>query len=146
MTAEEVQKAYDGLKEQGMGNEDIAVSLGLLYEKGEITKDQLGAFLEPLGLELKPEFAEMSDEEAKANLWENEPDEVKEGVTEGEARESEDLGEGEAPSDSEKPEPKEEEEEEESEEEESEEESEEGEDEDKEEEERKEAFRYMNLK
>ena len=155
MTAEEVKQAYDELKSEGYDNDEIAVNLGRLYEEGKITKDQLGALLEPLGLRLKPEFASMSDDEAKENLWEKEPKETKEGVSEEEARVSESLGEEEAPEskedyedeseDYEEEEEDEEESEPDEEEEEEEEESEE-EEEDDDGDERKEAFRYMNLK
>lgn len=134
MTAEEVKEAYEELKEKGMEPEDIGVALGKLYENGDITKDQLGALLEPLGYKLKPEFAELDDEEAKKKLWKSEGDEPEEGVTKEEAEYSEDLGSNQAPGskkDEEETEPK-------------------GEDEPKadedEEEERKEAFRYMNIK
>lgn len=137
MTAEEVKEAYEELKEKGMEPEEIGVALGKLYENGDITKDQLGALLEPLGYKLKPEFAELDDEEAKKKLWKSEGDEPEEGVTKEEAEYSEDLGSNQAPGS------KKDEGEEEVEEEEKETESKGDEDE---EEERKEAFRYMNIK
>lgn len=138
MTAEEVKEAYEELKEKGMEPKDIGVALGKLYENGDITKDQLGALLEPLGYKLKPEFAELDDEEAKKKLWKSEGDEPEEGVTKEEAEYSEDLGSNQAPGskgdEPEEPnEPK------------GEGEPKADEDED-EEEERKEAFRYMNIK
>lgn len=70
MTQEELQNVFDELKGEGMGDEDIVVALGRMYEEGEITKPQLGALLDGLGYEFTPEFAEKSDEESKASLWE----------------------------------------------------------------------------
>lgn len=66
MTIEEVKQAYE---ESGMSPEDIATALGKAFENGDIDKDQLGALLEADGFKLKPEFASMSDEEAKGKLW-----------------------------------------------------------------------------
>ena len=70
MTQEELQNVFEELKGEGMEDEDIVVALGRMYEEGEITKPQLGALLDGLGYEFTPEFAEKSDEESKASLWE----------------------------------------------------------------------------
>lgn len=90
MTPEEVKSAYEELKKEGMSEDDIAMALGKLYENGEISKDELGALLEPLGKQLKPEFKEMGDEEAKKSLW-------GEADGEEETEELEEAGEGDIP-------------------------------------------------
>lgn len=95
MTQEEVNKAFEELKSEGMDDNDLLVALGKMYQDGEITKDQLGALIDELGYEFTDEFSKMSDEDSKNNLFSEEKEEG----------EPEKEGEGE-----EKPEPEKEEE------------------------------------
>lgn len=87
MTPEELKQVYDNLKQEGKSDEDIVAGLGKLYEDGEIEKDELKAFIEPLGYEFTPEFDAMSDDEAPTD-----PKKAKEGVTDAEIEASEDEG------------------------------------------------------
>ncbi len=69
MTPEEVKKAFEQLKEEGMDDNDMLVALGRMFQNGDITKDQLGALIYELGYEFTDEFASKSDEEAKNGLF-----------------------------------------------------------------------------
>ena len=103
MTVEEVKKTFDELREKGHDDKAILSALGQSFEAGEITKDELIAFSEALGAEVDPEFAKMSDEEAKKNLWKTEPREAKEGMSEQEVEDTEEDPDGKpAPSDKDK--------------------------------------------
>lgn len=100
MTVEEVKKTFDELREKGHDDKAILSALGQSFEAGEITKDELIAFSEALGAEVDPEFAKMSDEEAKKNLWKTDPEEAKEGMSEQEVEDTEEDPDGKpAPSD-----------------------------------------------
>jgi hypothetical protein len=89
MTVEEVKQTFDELREKGHDDKAILSALGQSFEAGEITKDELIAFSEALGAEVDPEFAKMSDEEAKKNLWKTDPEEAKEGMSEVEVEDAE---------------------------------------------------------
>lgn len=100
MTVEEVKSTFDELRKDGHDDKAILSALGQSFEAGEITKDELIAFSEALGAEVDPEFAKMSDEEAKKNLWKTDPGEAKEGMSEQEVENAEEDPDGKpAPSD-----------------------------------------------
>lgn len=95
MTVEEVNKAFEDLKSEGMKDEDLLVALGKMYQDGEITKDQLGALIDQLGYEFTEDFAKMSDEDSKNNLFsEEEGEEPEEEGEEPKAEEEEPEEEG----------------------------------------------------
>lgn len=100
MTVEEVKQVFDDLRKKGHDDKSILVALGKMFEDGEITKDQLVGFTEALGAEVDPEFAKMSEEEARTHLWKTDPEEPKEGLTKEEVEDTEEDPDGEpAPSD-----------------------------------------------
>lgn len=100
MTPEEVKKAFEQLKEEGMDDNDMLVALGKMFQNGDITKDQLGALIYELGYEFTDEFASKSDEEAKNGLFKDadekpeEPESDEKKDDEPEEPESEDEPEG----------------------------------------------------
>ena len=74
MTPEEAKHAFDGLKSQGMSDDDLIVALGKMYEDGKLSKDQLGELLNQLGYEFTDEFKGLNDEDSKKGLWEKPED------------------------------------------------------------------------
>ena len=78
MTPEEVKKAFEQLKEEGMDDNDMLVALGRMFQNGDITKDQLGALIYELGYEFTDEFASKSDEEAKNGLFKDDDEKPEE--------------------------------------------------------------------
>lgn len=75
MTAEEVKKSFEDLKSEGMDDNAILVALGQMFQKGDITKDQLEALIHQLGYEFTEDFAGKSEEEAKQSVLSEEESE-----------------------------------------------------------------------
>lgn len=69
MTLEEAKKAIDGLKADGLTEEEIAVVLHDMYRDDKITVEEFGELVGLVGYELTEEFYNMSDEERKERLY-----------------------------------------------------------------------------
>lgn len=108
MTLEEAKKAIDGLKADGLTEEEIAVVLHDMYRDDKITAEEFGELVGLVGYELTEEFYNMSEEERKERLYDevdgDDYDEDGEAKEDGQkdGKKDENPGEGEEPK---KPEP-----------------------------------------
>ena len=105
MTLEEAKKAIDGLKADGLTEEEIAVVLHDMYRDDKITVEEFGELVGLVGYELTEEFYNMSEEERKERLYDevdgDDYDEDGEAKTD-KGKDDKNPGEGEEPK---KPEP-----------------------------------------
>lgn len=69
MTVEEAKKAIDGLKADGLTEEEIVVVFHDMYRNNKITAEEFGELVELVGYELTEEFYNMSEEERKECLY-----------------------------------------------------------------------------
>ena len=65
MTVEEVNKAIDALKANGMTEQEILASFYAMFCEDKITADQLEGLAQVMGYELTDEFKNLSDEDKK---------------------------------------------------------------------------------
>lgn len=91
MTIDEGKKAIEELKAQGNSEEEIAGSMYLMFKNGEITVEELEAFIGLMGFELTEEFKNMDSESQKEKGYEL--------TNEGEAEPQEEQKEQENPKD-----------------------------------------------
>ena len=70
MTIDEGKKAIEELKAQGNSEEEIAGSMYLMFKNGEITVEELEAFIGLMGFELTEEFKNMDPESQKEKGYE----------------------------------------------------------------------------
>lgn len=94
MTEKELNEAIEELRSKGMTDEDIVAGMGKMFEQGEISKEELRALIAPMGYKFKADFEEKGDEESKESLWDTDPKEKDDDVTDAEVDESEDAESG----------------------------------------------------
>lgn len=70
MTVAEFKETIAGLKEQGMDDNDIAITLYAMFVGNAITLEELERLLAVLGYSLTEEFKNMSPEEQKSQCVE----------------------------------------------------------------------------
>lgn len=70
MTIDEGKKAIEELKAQGNSEEEIAGSMYLMFKSGEITVEELEAFIGLMGFELTEDFKNMDPESQKEKGYE----------------------------------------------------------------------------
>ena len=75
MTFEEAKKALNSFKEKGRSEEDIAKTLYLMFVNDDIDVQDLGTLLGIVGYELTDEFLNMSPEDQKTKVLEDDNEE-----------------------------------------------------------------------
>lgn len=80
MTFEEAKKAIDGFKEDGRTDEEIVATFYLMFQDDKLNVKELGDLVGLVGYELTEEFLNMSPEDQKTKVFEDD----NEGDNEGE--------------------------------------------------------------
>lgn len=91
MTVEEVKKQFEKYREEGMSDDEIAVTLYLMFKKDVMNAEEFAELMDILGYEVGDEFLNATPEEQKdENRWfESVEDEEGEGEDEPENTEKE---------------------------------------------------------
>lgn len=71
MTFEEAKKAIDGFKEDGRTDEEIVATFYLMFQDDKISVKELGDLVGLVGYELTEEFLNMSPEDQKTKVFED---------------------------------------------------------------------------
>lgn len=74
MTYEEAKKAIDGFKESGRTDEEIVATFYLMFQDDKINVKELGDLVGLVGYELTDEFLNMSPEDQKTKVFEDNED------------------------------------------------------------------------
>lgn len=82
MTYEEAKKAIDDFKGKGYTDEEVILVLHDMFRKGDITFDELAELVRLVGYEVTEKFRNMSPEEQKESLYEDEESENEESENE----------------------------------------------------------------
>ena len=82
MTYEEAKKAIDGFKESGRTDEEIVATFYLMFQDDKINVKELGDLVGLVGYELTDEFLNMSPEDQKTKVFEEDEDSEEETVEE----------------------------------------------------------------
>lgn len=71
MTFEEAKKAIDGFKEDGRTDEEIVATFYLMFQDDKLNVKELGDLVGLVGYELTEEFLNMSPEDQKTKVFED---------------------------------------------------------------------------
>lgn len=95
-----IQEAIEAMKEyqaqDDVSDEEMVGILYAMFQADEISANELGAMLDGLGYDLSQEFLNMSPEDQKTKLYEEDDngDEPAEGVTQQEVEDAKEYGDG----------------------------------------------------
>lgn len=79
MTFEEAKKAIDGFKEDGRTDEEIVATFYLMFQDDKLNVKELGDLVGLVGYELTEEFLNMSPEDQKTKVFEDDNEDDNEG-------------------------------------------------------------------